>query len=249
MTACQYNVEEIPPDAPNVYRTIEGGGALVPRQPRPFLQQLRFGKTRTVIFTEIQQLQGEWLEAADVEEYLLERGIRLRSSGPLRGRSSLSEITAPSDSSQVQHRQPANAHARPNWDQDASSLNDRVLTQRSQEPDGPADVNIVDRAPGYQHLDGGDWSVFGGKGHLSSSVHAGPNIIPANELRQVSASVSDQVSSQPPYLQDSKPVNIGVDIDKLVKTLAENATCLGLGPGIRRDDVDYAIRQSIVNLE
>ncbi|PNP76836.1 hypothetical protein FNYG_09852 [Fusarium nygamai] len=60
---------------PNMYRVVEGESKAVFRMPSPFLQRIIRGKTRTILDTNLAHLQGEWLEAMDVEEYLEERGI------------------------------------------------------------------------------------------------------------------------------------------------------------------------------
>ncbi|RBA15928.1 hypothetical protein FPRO05_12149 [Fusarium proliferatum] len=60
---------------PNMYRVVEGEYKTVLRMPAPFLQRIVRGKTRTILDTNSPHLQGEWLEALDVEEYLEERGI------------------------------------------------------------------------------------------------------------------------------------------------------------------------------
>ncbi|KAF5703473.1 hypothetical protein FMUND_12976 [Fusarium mundagurra] len=60
---------------PNMYRVVEGETKAVFRMPSPFLQRIMRGKTRTILDTNLAHLQGEWLEAMDVEEYLEERGI------------------------------------------------------------------------------------------------------------------------------------------------------------------------------
>lgn len=68
---------------PKMMRLIEGQThTLVPRKPQPHMQRLQFGCTRTVISTAVPDLQGEWLEPLDVEEYLEQRGIFIREEAP-----------------------------------------------------------------------------------------------------------------------------------------------------------------------
>ncbi|KAF2100227.1 hypothetical protein NA57DRAFT_54325 [Rhizodiscina lignyota] len=63
---------------PKMYRSIEGQDtALVPRLPPPYVQNLAYGRTRTRLATDLPLLQGEWLEAADVQEYLELQGISI----------------------------------------------------------------------------------------------------------------------------------------------------------------------------
>lgn len=68
---------------PKMMRLIEGQThTLVPRKPQPDMQRLQFGYTRTVISTAVPDLQGEWLEPLDVEEYLEQRGIFIPEDAP-----------------------------------------------------------------------------------------------------------------------------------------------------------------------
>ncbi|KAI5468113.1 hypothetical protein BGZ63DRAFT_372968 [Mariannaea sp. PMI_226] len=66
---------------PTMFRVVAGDSKLEPRLKAPFVQRFQFGKTRTKLRTDDPVLQGEWLEAADVEEYLQERGIDIRHIG------------------------------------------------------------------------------------------------------------------------------------------------------------------------
>lgn len=63
------------PQQPHMYRDVEGETKTMLRATAPLVQQIVTGKTRTRLGTNFGPLQGEWLEAVDVEEYLEERGI------------------------------------------------------------------------------------------------------------------------------------------------------------------------------
>lgn len=63
---------------PQLYRKIEGSPDTVLRLAPPQLQRFKYGLTRTWFETDIPELAGEWLEAADVEEYLAQRGIHVK---------------------------------------------------------------------------------------------------------------------------------------------------------------------------
>lgn len=63
---------------PQLHRKIEGSMDTVLRLAPPKLQRLKYGLTRTWFETDVPELAGEWLEAADVEEYLAQRGIHVR---------------------------------------------------------------------------------------------------------------------------------------------------------------------------
>lgn len=62
---------------PQLHRKIEGATETVLRLAPPKLQRLKYGLTRTWLETDVPELAGEWLEAADVEEYLAQRGIHV----------------------------------------------------------------------------------------------------------------------------------------------------------------------------
>lgn len=63
-----------------MFRVVEGQTTNpAPRMSPPYLQRLRSGATRTILDTTIPRLMGEWLEAADVQEYLEEQGIIIGS--------------------------------------------------------------------------------------------------------------------------------------------------------------------------
>ncbi|KAJ4147605.1 hypothetical protein LMH87_002117 [Akanthomyces muscarius] len=63
---------------PQLHRKIEGATDTVLRLAPPKLQRLKYGLTRTWFETDVPELAGEWLEAADVEEYLAQRGIHVK---------------------------------------------------------------------------------------------------------------------------------------------------------------------------
>lgn len=63
---------------PQLHRKIEGRLESVVRMAPPRLQCLKYGCTRTSFETDVPELAGEWLESADVEEYLAQRGIHVR---------------------------------------------------------------------------------------------------------------------------------------------------------------------------
>lgn len=59
---------------PVAYRFIEGNASIMMTRTAP-VQQLVFGKTRTKVDVTLPELEGEWLEPEDVQEYLEVRGI------------------------------------------------------------------------------------------------------------------------------------------------------------------------------
>ncbi len=65
---------------PQLHRKIEGATDTMLRLAPPKLQRLQYGLTRTWFETDVPELAGEWLEAADVEEYLAQRGIHVKDT-------------------------------------------------------------------------------------------------------------------------------------------------------------------------
>ncbi|CEJ94653.1 hypothetical protein VHEMI10171 [[Torrubiella] hemipterigena] len=164
---------------PKLYRQVENNAdsnQRIDRLPGSKLQCLEFGKTRTV--AEVDQLDlpefaGEWLEAIDVEEYLAERGIIIRSDDP--------------DCSQL-HLQ----------------LGDTPTSGLS--PSGVA------------------WSLNDSENtEMDYYSPAGSAVSPSGDANKII-----------------------VNVDVLIECLAAKSMCLGLCPAIRRDDVDNAIRESII---
>ena len=77
---------------PRMFRIIEGDrSGAVPREAPPKLQRLQYGRTRTILQTTLPDMQHEFLEASDVEEYLEERGIVVR------GAEDVVELALPTD--------------------------------------------------------------------------------------------------------------------------------------------------------
>ncbi|WAO91772.1 Hypothetical protein NCS54_00925400 [Fusarium falciforme] len=207
------------PHLPLMYRVVEGSQDIIPRLPAPSVQRIVRGKTRTRLATAFEPLQGEWLEAMDVEEYLEDRGIFLRGAGS-------------SHEADNQSLMPM-----------AQGLA-RVSTEADYQQQSIPEAGDTS-AEGQRH-EHGDYSVFGvpttqewigsaellpplGTGLQSIESSAGPWTDPRRR--------SSQVASQ-----------IIIDLDKLVHLLASTATCLGPVPGIRRAAVDSSIAQSVVQL-
>lgn len=66
---------------PSMFRIVEGNrNNAIAREAPPNLQRLQYGRTRTILRTTLPNLQDEFLEARDVEEYLEERGIKVRGT-------------------------------------------------------------------------------------------------------------------------------------------------------------------------
>lgn len=228
---------------PRMFRTIEGqANIIIPRVSPPNLQSLKFGRTRTVLRTDVQGLQGEWLEALDVEEYLSERGIYVRNGSPsnriVLGLPSTDhdgvEEIGPGASGRVTEIETSPASGtipqanRP--DVIGSELHEKWKEYATTELGFPLpDSTIFGVSHGsFTQIPTGTWSFT-----PSPSQYSG--------LLGTQASAGGNGSSG----LDSSLPSITVDIDKLVSMLAIEAACLGPGPGVRRAAVDLAIRESL----
>ncbi|KAI9150052.1 hypothetical protein HJFPF1_09806 [Paramyrothecium foliicola] len=206
--------------APKAYRMIEGDSASQrPRIAPPNLQSLRRGLTRTVLQTTLPDVEGEWLEASDVEEYLAERGIYVREESS-------------SDQLRLGYLSAGNEMEMSNLD-------------------------LVHAAvPSFHEpgLSAPDWTVFGiaapdGRG-LPSGVRGftPPFHHHGSMLSGGAGEVQDQQAmeaSNPSARSTSSGMSMTVDLDNLISVLAKNAVCLGVGPGVRKEAVDLAIRESV----
>ncbi|EXM03564.1 hypothetical protein FOIG_05274 [Fusarium odoratissimum NRRL 54006] len=197
------------PRLPNMYRVVEGETKAVFRMPAPSLQRIVRGKTRTILDTNLAHLQGEWLEAMDLEEYLEERGIYMYNT--------VTSDTATTGDTMNQPSVPG--------------------SEQSISMEQSAPVSSSAGFPGHEPA---DYLVFGLAGprqwlrSASSQIHS--SAIPGD----LQSDFSQQTTQG-----TEKASRVTVDLDKLVHMLAENATCLGPAPGIRKADVDASIRGSI----
>lgn len=207
------------PHLPLMYRVVEGSQDIIPRLPAPSVQRIVRGKTRTRLATAFEPLQGEWLEAMDVEEYLEDRGIFLRGAGSSHeaGNQSLMPVT-----------------------QGLARASTEVDYQQQSIPEAE---NTSAEGQRHEH---GDYSVFGvpttqewiGSAELLRPLGTGlQSIEPLAGPWTDTPQQGSQVTSQ-----------IIIDLDKLVNLLASTATCLGPVPGIRRAAVDSSIAQSVIQL-
>ncbi|KAH7317176.1 hypothetical protein B0I35DRAFT_434682 [Stachybotrys elegans] len=234
VTDFQYPLHSAP-SLPQMYRVVEGGTNVVYRAPAPWIQQLVKGKTRTVLDTSSVTLQGEWLEAMDVEEYLEERGIYLRDT--------VSNSTILTDDTVYQ----------PNVQRDQSIPNLAISPAMGGRGFGqtldntPSQFNVIEEQgppaslPNYlDNHEGADYSVFGlpmpGQRLRSGNSPLHPTAISGLLQSEINHESAQAVT---------KLTRVTVDLDKLVHLLAANASCLGPVPGIRKADVDAAIQGSI----
>ena len=216
---------------PHMYRVVEGGTKTLHRTPAPLVQRIVRGKTRTMLDTHFAPLQGEWLEAMDVEEYLEERGIYIRNA-VWDDMTSIGENLYQDTTAEIEQNTPL--------------LTPSGAPSQLDSMNRPLAVSLSADFNGHEPS---DYSVFGLPWQKSS-------MSPANDqhLRTAVADVPStyspsvpQSSSKPQTTQiPTKASQINIDIDKLIHLLAENAMCLGPVPGIRKAAVDASIRGSVI---
>ncbi|KAH0489784.1 hypothetical protein TgHK011_001282 [Trichoderma gracile] len=208
---------------PKLMRLVEGNlNTLTPRFSPPNLQSLRFGRTRTMLHTTISDLQGEWLEAPDVEEYLEERassmhvprGVNKPPSQPMDDVSSTRTAIRPDQMLSVPE-----SHL--------YALGDLVahggISQK--------------RVPLAEH----DFTIFGKQFLNGQTIPTGYSVSLSDWYPEMRNLADNAGSSQ----QAQESLKITIDIDKLIQGLADKAVCLGPCPGIRRIHVDEAISGSL----
>ncbi|KAJ3464886.1 hypothetical protein MRS44_009672 [Fusarium solani] len=225
---------------PSMYRVVEGGKDVIRRLPSPLVQRIVRGKTRTRLATEFAPLQGEWLEAIDVEEYLEDRGIYLRGAS-LSHMVNFEELGPQmlTRNTDLQNGQPLTATNGP-----ISAVPDQIRVasraNHHQQPltePGRSSVDLRRHEPA-------DYSIFGlprpelSIGPAEPLPLLGTGLVPIQSSR-VPWTDSTQQSHHPAF-------QITIDLDKLVHLLASNATCLGPAPGIRKAAVDSSIAQSVI---
>lgn len=225
---------------PSMYRVVEGDKNVIRRLPSPSVQRIVRGKTRTMLATEFPPLQGEWLEAMDVEEYLEDRGIFLRGaiSSHMVNFEALGTqmLTRNIDLQNGRHLTATNSPVSAVPDQ--ISVASRV--NHYQQPLNETGGSSV----GLRRHEPADYSVFGLPRPEQPISLAEPLPLLRTGLVPIqSPRVSCTDSTQQSYHPASQ---ITIDLDKLVHLLASNATCLGPAPGIRKAAVDSSIAQSVI---
>lgn len=221
---------------PSMLRLVEGqSSSLVPRKAPPNLQRLQFGRTRTVLSTAIPDLQGEWLEASDVEEYLEQRGIFIRQESPDADMLNLAIPVENGLAAQTTDLNEANFHNPV-----------RLITN---EPHHPIDPSLVapyeiQQTTADQYTVNPDYTVFG----QQRDVQVLPTGMKMFTPTAWSVDNTDILPTNVAVHNPSDHISIMINLDNLIVGLAAKAVCLGPCPGIRRADVDAAIRDSVVQM-
>lgn len=230
---------------PHMYRVVEGETKTIPRATAPLVQQIVRGKTRTRLDTNFGPLQGEWLEAVDVEEYLEERGIYLRNTA--------SNDTTPTDDTMHQPFVP-DIERNINMlallgDETRGEMTRDIMDNTRSRLGSMEQRHFITLSADFHGHEPADYSVFGlpgpGRSLPSSNSQIHPTAmadIPATDALSIPQSDSNHQTAQV-IAQASR---VTVDLDKLVHLLAENAMCIGPAPGIRKSAVDASIRGSVI---
>lgn len=237
---------------PKMLRLIEGqSNSMVPRMAPPNLQRLQFGRTRTVLSTALPDLQGEWLEASDVEEYLEQRGIFIRQDSP---NTDMLNLAIPLDvglAAQTTDLNEANRHNPVRLVR--QQTNPAPLTcSNSSNTSGAA--NFID--PLLMPADSSsfetfaanpDYTVFGQQRDVQVVPSGMKMFTPTSWTTDVDAHVLPMDMAMH-HQNNPEHINIMFNLDNLIMRLAAKAVCLGPCPGIRRGHVDEAIRDSVVQM-
>ncbi|KAJ6018980.1 hypothetical protein N7522_001047 [Penicillium canescens] len=228
-----------------MYRVVEGGTKTTSRAPTPLVQQIVRGKTRTMLDTNFAPLQGEWLEAVDVEEYLEERGIYIRNA--------VSNSMTSTDETFYEKYVPDSEQNTPMLALSGAvpgkklawTINDNTLSQLGSMERPPSASLSAD----FHGHEPSDYSVFGIPRprqwlRPTNSQHL-PTVMAGVLSSDASSVLQSNFKSQIAQAL-TETSRITVNLDKLVHILAENAMCLGPVPGIRKAAVDASIRGSII---
>ncbi|KAH8817089.1 hypothetical protein F5884DRAFT_748564 [Xylogone sp. PMI_703] len=197
---------------PVMYRVIEGNASVVVLReggaPGEAVQRLMRGKTRTKVDSALCELDGEWLEPQDVQEYLEVQGILLE------GISLTSEARLLVPGATIEN------------------------LRRSEPIEGLEEEEFIDATPAWDpNLSMDPFDLVGTRWQNFSTV--GNSDIP-----QTSSSLHQQ--TQVDDQAGENLVSISLNLVGLVENLAKRAVCIGPVPGVRREDVDAALRESIL---
>ncbi|RFU77522.1 hypothetical protein TARUN_4736 [Trichoderma arundinaceum] len=222
---------------PKMLRLIEGqSNSLVPRIAPPNLQRLQFGRTRTVLSTALPDLQGEWLEASDVEEYLEQRGIFIRHDSP---NTDMLNLAIPVDgglSTQSTDLNESNFHNPVRLIANHPNHIDPSLVPPSEIP------RQADDGLGGFALNP-DYTIFGQQRDVQVLPSGMKMFTPTSWSIEDAAILPMDLAMRSP-----DHINIMINLDSLILRLASKAVCLGPCPGIRRAHIDEAIRDSVVQM-
>ncbi|PVH72660.1 hypothetical protein DL98DRAFT_539046 [Cadophora sp. DSE1049] len=225
--------------SPRMYRSIEGSdGFVVPRAGKLEPQQLVHGRTRTRLGTDLRDFQGEWLEPIDVQEFLEDMGIFLEGSG----QGGVLQIAIPE------------GNLRDIWSHDANAVfteeiqRSRIMTSWSFVNERQDNELMIQRG-GLIQVEERQASAFARHGHPFAARHqkqiaASDSFLHHQTLNNTSQFDLWPESNSPTTSENF--INITLHLDRLMRLLVLAASCIGSGPGIRKEAIEHALRVSIV---
>ncbi|KAH9211661.1 hypothetical protein DL95DRAFT_448154 [Leptodontidium sp. 2 PMI_412] len=221
-----------------MYRSIEGSdGFLVPRSGKLEPQQLVHGRTRTRLRTNLQDFQGEWLEPIDVQEFLEEKGFFLGSGG----QGGVLQFAIPE------------GNLRDIWTHDANAIFTEEIQRSRIVPSLPIAIDYLDnellvsgeamtevekhQAPAFVRMDPSLSTWNQEQFVVSGSLHE-----PHAKSSAARHSLRNELCS--PVTPESL-IEVTLHLDRLMRFLVTAASCIGSGPGIRKEAIERALRLSI----
>lgn len=232
----------VTPVCPNMYRSIEGSdGIVVPRVPKLKPQQLVHGRTRTKISTNLHGFQGEWLEPIDVQEYLEWKRIFLGNCGQSR----VLQIAIPETT------------LADIWTQNADAIFTEEI-QRSRILPTLWPFGIESQALELEVPDEAVEAVpQSAESQIPTLVRQNDPLSIINPEQPIVAHALHEYQSQSDVAQYNPSsefyppryaeqfISVRLHLDRFIGLLVGAACCIGPGPGIRKEDVDHALRVSI----
>lgn len=229
----------VTPVCPNMYRSIEGSdGIVVPRVPKLKPQQLVHGRTRTKISTNLHGFQGEWLEPIDVQEYLEWKRIFLGNCGQSR----VLQIAIPETT------------LADIWTQNADAIFTEEI-QRSRILPTLWPFGIESQALELKVPD--EVVTQSAESQISTLVRQNDPLGIINPEQPIIAHALHEYQSQsdaaqynpsgefyPPRYAEQF-ISVRLHLERFIGLLVGAACCIGPGPGVRKEDVDHALRVSI----
>lgn len=246
---------------PKMFRIVEGSASTItlPRTAPPHLQRIVHGRTRTCLVTVIPELQGEWLEAHDVQEYLEAMGIELRGSFIRH-----SIIADPSPSRKATQTRDYGTQRGV-----TSSYVDQLLQDQYTDPYRVSAYERHSRTP-QGHKDwtesiaaklfpnSYDLSFFwirrdeGENGSGPAGTFSGLySFMASPDYHALINSNSHGCTGLPESIislgsTSNAFAKITIDLEMLIQKMAALAACIGPTPGIRKENIDRAVRESIL---
>ena len=235
------NLHEDPAQAavfgsPLMYRSIEGNeGLVVPRLGKSEPQQLVYGRTRTRVVTNLRDFQGEWLEPVDVQEFLEDRGIFLGAGGI----GEVLHIAVPEGILRDICSHDANAMFAEEIQRSMNTISQLFIDE------GQSNDAMI-HSGGATQLQKYPAQMIAGQYDPLVSTHRRRLMTSRSFPYQEAQSGRAQYTPVNPTGASESLINITLHLDRLMRFLVVAASCIGSGPGIRKEAIEHAMRVSIV---